>query len=124
MTVWYSHVRNREKQMETVSPVIMELNTVVVIIGTTVTAVLALVGLVWTIVHTTVNRSENRLREDRRDSENRLQQASKDAHAQIGERIDRIEAGNVRIEKKVDELLMRQGIGSPPEPSGSTRDRS
>lgn len=110
--------------METVSPVIMELNTVVVIIGTTVTAVLALVGLVWTIVHTTVNRSENRLREDRRDSENRLQQASKDAHAQIGERIDRVEAGNVRIEKKVDELLMRQGIGSPPEPSGSTPDRS
>ena len=109
-------------------PVTIELNTAVVIVGTVATAVIALVGLVWGSVYMTVNRSEDRLRQDRKDSdgklrqdlkdsEGRLQKAGDDAHSQIGQRIDRVEAGNERIEKKVDQLLMKLI------PSGSEQDR-
>ena len=120
-------------------PVTIELNTAVVIAGTVATAVITLVGLVWGSVYMTVNRSEDRLRQDRKDSddrlrqdrkdsegrlrqdlkdsEGRLQKASDDAHSQIGQRIGRVEAGNERIEKKVDQLLMKLI------PSGSEQDR-
>ena len=43
-----------------------------------ITVVLAIVGLVWAIV----NRSEDRLREDRRDSETRLREDFKEARAE------------------------------------------
>ena len=124
-------------------PATVELNTVVVIVGTVVTAVIALVGLVWGSVYMTVNRSEDRLRQDRKDGEDRLRQdrkdgedrlqkASDEAHTQIGQRIGRVEAGNDRIEKKVDQLLMNLlpsssgmlGNRTEPEPSGSTAEHA
>ena len=47
-----------------------------------ITVVLSIVGLVWAIVNTTVNRSEDRLREDRRDGETRLREDFKEARAE------------------------------------------
>ena len=47
-----------------------------------ITVVLSIVGLVWAIVNTIVNRSEDRLREDRRDGETRLREDFKEARAE------------------------------------------
>ena len=56
----------------------MEPNVVVGLVVGSITVVLAIVGLVWAIV----NRSEDRLREDRRDGETRLREDFKEARAE------------------------------------------
>ena len=68
-----------------------------------ITVVLSIVGLVWAIVNTTVNRSEDRLREDRRDGETRLREDFKEARAENREAHAGIVARIEALQKDVND---------------------
>ena len=81
----------------------MEPNVMVGLVVGSITVVLSIVGLVWAIVNTTVNRSEDRLREDRRDGETRLREDFKEARAENREAHAGIVARIEALQKDVND---------------------
>ena len=81
----------------------VEPNVIVGLVVGSITVVLSIAGLVWAIVNTIANRSEDRLRQDRRDSETRLREDFKEARAENREAHAGIVARIEALQKDINE---------------------